>query len=109
MHLSNRGKLVAGTRHRPGPELPWLGNEGRLKSIKNWLRTYQGTDLDRLKEGQGQMQKQAPIIRTNWEDYYQVRPTDKTVEARKGSKSTLQNRQGMTSCSGYWARMQYLD
>ena len=82
-----QGKLVAGTRDRPGPVLPWLGNEGRLKGIKDRLRTYQGTDLDRPKEEQ--MQQQAPVvqtdfttfhngvvlknsdkIRTNWEDYY---------------------------------------
>ena len=46
VHLSDRGRLVAGTRERPGPELPWLGNKGRLKGIKDWLRTYQGIDLD---------------------------------------------------------------
>jgi len=40
VHLSNKGRLVAGTRERPGPVLPWLGNEGRLEGIKNWLRTY---------------------------------------------------------------------
>jgi len=41
-------------------------------------------------------------------DYTQVRsrPTDKTTEARKGSELTFRNRQGMTSCSSYWARMQ---
>ena len=75
---------MAGTRERPGPELPWLGNEGRLRGIKDWLRTYQGIDLD------GQVnQKQVPTVRTdftafydrvvlkssdkmrpNWEDYY---------------------------------------
>ena len=93
-----QGRLVAGTRDRPGPELPWLGNEGRLKSIRNWLRTYQGIDLDRQvnqkREEQGQTRQQAPIgrtdftafhdgvvlknsdeMRTNWGDYYQNRLT----------------------------------
>ena len=55
--------LVAGTRERPGPELPWLGNEGRLKGIKNWLRTYQGTDLKRPRKEQ--TQQRAPIVRTD--------------------------------------------
>ena len=40
VHLSDRRRLVAGTHERPGPELPWLSNKGRLKGIKNWLRTY---------------------------------------------------------------------
>ena len=40
VHLSNRGRLVARTRERPGPVLPWLGNKGRLKGIKDWLSTY---------------------------------------------------------------------
>ena len=40
VHLSDRGRLVTRTRDRPGPKLPWLSNEGRLKNIKNWLRTY---------------------------------------------------------------------
>ena len=93
------GRLVVGTYDRPGPVLPWLGNEGRLKSIKNWLRTYQGTDLDRLVNEQGKTQQWArPIVRTdltafhdgvvlknsnkmrmNWKDYYQVRHTDSVV------------------------------
>jgi hypothetical protein len=34
-----RGRLVAGTRNQPRLVLPWLGNEGQLKGIKNWLRT----------------------------------------------------------------------
>ena len=54
VHLSNRGRLVAGTRNWPGPVLPWLGNKGRLKGIKDWLRTYQGTDLDRPRKEQTQ-------------------------------------------------------
>ena len=36
----DQGRLVARTRDRPRPKLPWLGNKGRLKGIKNWLRTY---------------------------------------------------------------------
>jgi hypothetical protein len=40
VHLSDQGRLVAGTRDRPGPVLLWLGNKGRLKGIKDWLRTY---------------------------------------------------------------------
>jgi len=96
VHLSDRGRLVAGTRERPGPVLPWLGNEGRLEGIKNWLRTYQGTDLGRPKEEKTQQQaptlrtdftafhngvvlKNSDKMRTNWEDYYQVRPTDSAV------------------------------
>ena len=94
---------MAGTRERPGPVLPWLGNEGRLKGIKDWLRTHQGIDLDgqvnQKREGQGQTQQRGPPvvrtdftafhdgvvlkssneIRTNWEDYYQVQPTDSVV------------------------------
>ena len=70
MHLSDQGKLVAGTRERPGPVLPWLGNEGRLKGIKNWLRTHQGIDLDgqvnQERERQGQTQKQVPTVRTDF-------------------------------------------
>jgi hypothetical protein len=31
---------VAGMRERPRPVLLWLGNEGRLKGIKNWLCIY---------------------------------------------------------------------
>ena len=93
MHLSDRGRLVARTRDRPGPELPWLGNEGRLKSIRNWLRTYQGIDLDgqvnQKREEQGQTQEQAPVIRTNGEDYYQVRPMDSVATP---SQQRLQTR-----------------
>ena len=94
---------MARTRERPGPELPWLGNEGRLRGIRDWLRTYQGIDLDgqvnQKREGQGQIQQRAPpVVRTdftafydrvvlknsdkmrmNWEDCYQVRPTDSVV------------------------------
>jgi len=116
IHLSDRGRLVAGTRERPGPELPWLGNEGRLKGIKNWLRTYQGIDLDgqvyQKIEGQGQTQQRAPIVRTdftafhdgvvlqnsneiwtNWEDCYQVRPTDSVTpsQQRPQTCSTLRD------------------
>ena len=93
VHLSNKGRLVARTHDQPRPVLPWLGNEGQLKGIKDWLRTYQGIDLDRLKEEQtwqqapigrtdftafhnGVVLKSSDEIRTNWEDYYQVRPTD---------------------------------
>ena len=83
VHISEQGRLVAGRRDRPGPELPWLGNKERLNGIKNWLRTYQGTDLDRPKEGQGQTQKQAPIICTNWKDYYQVRHTDSVTPSQQ--------------------------
>lgn len=96
IHLSDRGRLVAGTRDRPGPVLPWLSSKARLEGIKNWLRTYQGTDLGRPKEEQTQQQaptlrtdftafyngvvlKSSDKIRTNWEDYYQVRPTDSVV------------------------------
>ena len=87
VHLSSQGRLVAGTRERPEPELPWLGNEGRLKNIKNWLRTYQGIDLaiNQKREGQGQTQQQAfyngAVLEisneksTNWGDYYQNRLT----------------------------------
>jgi hypothetical protein len=71
-----------------------------LKNIKNWLRTYQGIDLgiNQKREGQGQTQQRAPIVRTDFtafydgvvqknsdkirtslEDYYQVRPTDLVV------------------------------
>jgi hypothetical protein len=113
----HRGRLAAGTRERPGPELPWLGNEGRLKGIKDWLRTYQGIDLDgqvnQKREGQGQTQKQAPIVRTDftafhdgvvlqdsdeiwadWEDCYQVRPTDSVVtpsQQHPQTRSTLRD------------------
>ena len=86
MHLSNQGKLVAGTRDRPGPVLPWLGNEGRLKGIKNWLRTYQGADLDRLDRPRKEQTQQWAFHNgaalkisdeksTNWGDYYQNRLT----------------------------------
>ena len=89
----DRGRLVAGTRERPGPELPWLGNKGRLESIRNWLRTYQGIDLDeqinQKREEQGQTRQQAfhdgvvlknsDEMRTNWEGYDQVRPTDSEI------------------------------
>jgi hypothetical protein len=114
VHLSDQGRLAAGTRERPGPVLPWLGNEGRLKGIKNWLRTYQGIDLDgqvnQKRERQGQTQQQAPIgrtdftafhdgvvlknsdkIRTNWEDYYQVRPTDSVVTPSQQRPQTLRD------------------
>jgi hypothetical protein len=74
IHLSNRGRLAAGTRGRPGPKLPWLGNKGRLKGIKDWLRTYQGIDPDgqvnQKREGQGQTQKQAPTVRTDFTAFY---------------------------------------
>ena len=87
VHLSDQGRLVAGTRERPGPVLPWLGNEGRLKGIKNWLRTCQGTDPDRPRKEQmqqpafhdGVVLKSSDMMRTNWEDYYRVRPTDSVV------------------------------
>ena len=56
---------MAGTRERPGPILPWLGTKGRLKGIKDWLRTYQGIDLD------GQVnQKQVPVVRTDFTTFY---------------------------------------
>jgi hypothetical protein len=113
MHME-LGRLVAGTYDRPGPVLPWLGNKGRLKGIKNWLRTYQGIDLDRRvnrkREEQGQTQKQVPIVRTdftafhdgvvlkssnkmrtNWEDYYQVRPTDSVVTSSQQRPQTLRD------------------
>jgi hypothetical protein len=101
VHLSDQGRLVAGTRDRPGPKLPWLGNEGRLKSIKNWLHTYQGIDPDRLvNKEEEQTQTQAPIIQTdftalynreapkdsdweistNWEDDYEVIPMDESSD-----------------------------
>jgi hypothetical protein len=99
MHLSNRGRLVARTRDRPRPELPWLGNKGRLKSIKNWHHMYQGTDLDRPRKEQTQ-QRARPIVQpnftafrngvvlknsdkihANWEDYYQVQPMESVVMA----------------------------
>ena len=102
---------MAGTCERPGPVLLWLGNEGRLKGIKNWLRTYQGIGPDGLANGQGQTQQRAPIgqtdftafhdgavlknsdkIRTNWEDYYQVQPTDSVVtpsQQRPQTRPTL--------------------
>ena len=85
-------------RERPGPELPWLGNEGRLKGIKNWLRMYRGIDPDGLQNKEEQTQQRDPMVqtdftafhdgvvlknsdkmRTNWEDYYQVRSTDSVV------------------------------
>ena len=104
MHI-DRGRLVAGTHDRPGPVLPWLGNEGRLRGIRDWLRTYQGIDLD------GQVnQKQVPVVRTdfttfhdgvvlknsdkmrtNWEDYYQVRPTDSVVTSSQQRPQTLRD------------------
>jgi hypothetical protein len=117
VHLSDRGRLAAGTRERPGPELPWLGNEGRLKGIKDWLRTYQGIDLDgqvnqnRPKEEQAQ-RRATPIVRTDfttfhngvvrqdsdeiwadWEDSYQVRPTDSVTpsQQRPQTWSTLRD------------------
>ena len=40
VHLSNQRRLVAGTHNQPKPVLPRLGNEGRLKGIKNWLSTH---------------------------------------------------------------------
>ena len=80
---------MAGTRDRPGPELPWLGKEGRLKSIKNWLCMCQGTDPDRLRKEEQTQQRAPPVVRTdltashdgvalensdkisrNWGDYY---------------------------------------
>jgi hypothetical protein len=64
VHLSDRGRLVAGTREQPGPVLPWLGNKGRLKGIKDWLSTYQRTNLDRPKEEQ--TRQQAPIGRNGF-------------------------------------------
>ena len=106
---------MAGTRERPGPELPWLGNEGRLRGIKNWLRTHQGIDLDgqvnQKREGQGQTQQRAPPVlrtdftafhdgvvlknsderRTDWEDYYQVRPTDSVVTSSQQRPQTLRD------------------
>ena len=108
------GRLVAGTRERPGPVLPWLGNEGRLKGIKNWLRTHQGIDLEgqvnKKREGQEQTQQRAPVtrtdftafhdgvvlknsdkMRTNWEDYYQVRPTDSVVTSSQQRPQTLRD------------------
>ena len=100
MHLSNKERLVAGTHNQPRPVLPQLSNKGQLKGIKDQLRTYQGTDLDRPKEEQ--TQQQAPIgrtdfttfhdrvvlkssnkIHTNWEDYYQVRPTDSVTPSQQ--------------------------
>ena len=79
----DRGRLVVGTHDQPGPVLPWLGNEGRLKSIKNWLRTYQGMDPERPREEQTQQRafydgvvlKNSDEMRTNWGDYYQNRLT----------------------------------
>jgi hypothetical protein len=101
---------VAGTRERPGPVLPWLGNEGRLKGIKNWLRTYQGIDLDGPQNKEEQTQQRDPIVRTdftafynrvvlknsdkmrmNWEDYYQVRPTDSVVTSSQQRPQTLRD------------------
>jgi hypothetical protein len=82
VHLSDRGRLVAGTRERPGPVLPWLGNEGRLKGIKDWLRTYQGIDLaiNWKRKGKEQTQQRAfydgAVLEIsneksmNWGDYY---------------------------------------
>jgi hypothetical protein len=110
VHLSDRGRLVAGTRDRPGPVLPWLSNKGRLKGIKNWLRTYLEVDLDRPKEEQ--TQQRAPTVRTDftafhdgvvlqdsdeiwadWEDSYQVRPTDSVTpsQQRPQTWSTLRD------------------
>ena len=96
-----RGRLVAGTCDRPGPELPWLGNKGRLKSIKNWLRMYQGTDLERPRKEQtqqafhdGVVLKNSDEIRMNWEHYYQVRPTDSVVtpsQQRPQTRPTLRD------------------
>jgi hypothetical protein len=68
VHLSNRGRLVARTRERPRPVLPWLSNEGRLKGIKDWLSTYQRINLDRLKEEQTRLQ--APIVRTDFTAFH---------------------------------------
>jgi hypothetical protein len=109
--MSNQGRLVAGTRERPGPELPWLGNKGRLKSIKDWLRTYQGTDLGKPREEQthqrappvvrtdftafydGVVLKNSDEIRTNWEDCYQVRPMDSVTpsQQRPQTRPTLRD------------------
>jgi hypothetical protein len=80
-----------------------------LKSIKNWLRTYQGTDLDKLREEQTQ-QRPPPIVqtdftafhdgvvlknsdekRTSWEDYYQVQPTDSVVTPSQQRPQTLRD------------------
>ena len=58
-----------------------------MKSIKNWLRTYQGIDLaiNQKRKGQGQTQQRAfydgAVLEisdekgTNWGDYYQNRLT----------------------------------
>jgi hypothetical protein len=89
VHLSDQGRLVAGTRDQPGPKLPWLGNKGRLKGIKNWLRTYQGADLDRPKKEQAQQRafhdgaalKISDEKSINWGDYYQNRLTLKDSRA----------------------------
>ena len=62
VHISKQGRLVARARDRPGPQLPWLGNEGRLKSIKNWLRMYQGTDPDRLRKEEQMQQWARPVV-----------------------------------------------
>jgi len=99
VHLSDRGRLVAGARDRPGPELPWLGDEGRLEGIKDWLRTYQGTDPDRLRQEQtqqpafhdGVVLKNSDKTRTNWEDYYQVRPTDSAITPSQQRLQTLRD------------------
>ena len=86
-----------------------------MEGIKNWLRTYQGIDLDgqvnQKREGQGQAQQRAPPVartdftafhngvvlknsdkmRTNWEDYYQVRPTDSVVTSSQQRPQTLRD------------------
>jgi hypothetical protein len=101
VHLSDGGRLAAGTRGRPGPELPWLGNKGRLRGIKNWLRTYQGADLDRPKKEQTQQRafhngvvlQDSDEIWADWEDSYQVRPTDSVTpsQQRPQTLSTLRD------------------
>jgi len=99
VHLSDRGRLVAGTRDRPGPELPWLGNEGRLKGIKNWLRTYQGTDLNRPRKEQTQQQAcyNGAVLNIsdeksiNWGDYYQNRLTLKDSRATRTAVRPQEN------------------
>ena len=104
MHI-DQGRLVAGTRKRPGPELPWLGNEGRLKNIKNWLRTYQGTDLERLREEQTQQRvfydrvvlKNSDRRHTNWEDYYQVRPTNSVTPSQQRPQTLRDSRTARTT------------
>ncbi|OCL01020.1 uncharacterized protein K441DRAFT_8929 [Cenococcum geophilum 1.58] len=102
VHLSDQERLAAGTRDQPGPELPLLGNKGQLKGIKNWLRTYQGTNPDRPRKEQtqqpafhdGVVLKNSDKMRTNWEDCYQVRPTDLVVtpsQQRPQTRPTLRD------------------